>query len=546
MLSNGWERWPASTLEGIGVERVGDRELHVGQTRHRTVVDSVLSNADLYPEREIVRDAQGALTYREFVAECRTMAANLQGDAGLRPGDRVALLLSNGVSFAVSVIAAQMAGAIVVPLNTKLRAKEVEFEIKDSEPKVLLVDEEWLGIIEPLLAELHVPAIYVTGEPLPSLRRLDLLLVRRGADLSPVEIGEHDPAFICYTSGTTGSPKGAVSTHFNCTNNFLNFAAVAGLSDADRTLLMVPMFHVTGLLAQLLVLFDVGGSAVILPRYDVTHALEAIEREKITHTIGPPTMFITMMEHPDRDRFDVRSLRTIQSGSAPISPDTINAIRDWIPHARFQNTYGMTETSSIVSATPFDEAIRKAHTIGLPVPLTAVKTVDPVTGRDVGPDEPGELCHFGPQVMAGYWKRSDATAAAVRDGWMHSGDVASIDNEGFIQLLDRMKDMINRAGEKVFCVEVEAVLFEHPQVLEAAVVGVPDELYGEAVKAVIAPKAGEVIDSDEVRSFVKERLASYKVPKYVDFVEALPRNPNGKVMKSELDRTPAEASEAAR
>jgi long-chain acyl-CoA synthetase len=534
MQSNGWERWPEDIVRDVAVEQVAGRELRAWRTRRRTMVDSILTAAERFPDKEMVRDPEGELTFREFVDDACTLAANLQRDADLRPGERVALLLSNSARFAVAVTGAQMAGGVVVPLNTKMRPPELEFELKDSQPKVALVDDEWWGTLEPIRASIDVPFVYASGATRSGARRLDSLLVRAGADFSPVELGEHHPALICYTSGTTGTPKGAVSTHYNCVNNFRSFAAVTGLRDSDRTLVVVPMFHVTGLLAQVYLLFDVGGSCVVMPRYDVTTALETIARERITHVVAPPTIYITMMEHPDRGRYDVDSVRMCISGSAPISPDTVYALREWLPRAKFQNAYGLTESSSIATAAPFEEAIRKVHTIGLPVPVTACRTVDPVDGRECEVGEAGELCIYGPQVVPGYRGRPEATAAAIRDGWLYTGDVASIDDEGYVQILDRIKDMINRGGEKVFCVEVEAVLFEHPQVLEAAVVGVPDRVYGEAVKAVLAPKPEQEIDPDEIRAFVSQRLAKYKVPKYVELVEALPRNANGKVMKSEL------------
>ena len=530
MQSNGWERWPGTVTEGVITVEQGR---HVWSNRAASVVASVLRSAERHPEKEMLRDPSGALTYREFVEEARRMAARLQLDAGVEKGDRVALLLSNGVRFAVAVIAAHLAGAVVVPLNTKLRLRELELEIRDSQPRALLADEEWWPILEPIRDELEIPAVFVSGGRKPGVRMLESLLAG-DATPGPVELDEHDPAFICYTSGTTGMPKGAVSSHFNCVNNFRNFAAVAGLSHDDRTLVTVPMFHVTGLLAQTFLFVDVGATCVILPRYDPLATLATIERERITHMIAAPTIYITTMEHPERDRFDVSSLRLLNSGSAPISPETVHALREWIPGVEFQNAYGLTETSSIATANPIEDAIRKITSIGLPVPVTACRTVDFVSGRECEPGEAGELLVAGPQVVAGYWQRPDATNESIRDGWLHTGDVASIDNEGYVVLLDRIKDMINRGGEKVYCVEVEAVLFEHPDVLEAAVVGVPDPVYGEAVKAVVAPRPGSELDAGEIRAFVGERLAQFKVPGHVAFVEALPRNPNGKVMKSEL------------
>ncbi|MDO8210143.1 class I adenylate-forming enzyme family protein [Conexibacter sp. CPCC 206217] len=537
MLSEGWRHWPAAATADVELLHVDGRPLRTFASRSPTVVASVERSAQRFPEREAVRDASGALTYRELLYAARTMAGSLQQDAGVRPGDRVALLLSNGITFPVAALAALMTGAIVVPLNTKLRSRELGFELTEATPRVLLCDEEWADSIGPLAPELVAPYVYVGGNG-HGHARLDMLVGGDPSRFSAVAIEPADAAFMCFTSGTTGTPKGAISSHFNCTSNVRNFATVSELDEGERTLVTVPLFHVTGLLAQLFLIFEVGGTAVILPRYDPTAALRAIAEQRITHLIAAPTIYATMMEHPDRSAYDVSSVRTIVSGSAPISPPTIERLREWIPGARFQNAYGLTEASSLATAVPFGDALAKVHTIGLPTPVTACRTVQLESGRDAEPGEPGELCIAGPQVTAGYWHRPDATAAAIRDGWLHTGDTATIDEDGFVVLLDRIKDMINRGGEKVFCVEVEAVLYEHPQVLEAAVVGTPDARYGEAVKAVVAPRPGQHIDREELHAFVSERLARYKVPKHVEFVDQLPRNANGKVVKTHLGGGP--------
>jgi long-chain acyl-CoA synthetase len=336
-----------------------------------------------------------------------------------------------------------------------------------------------------------------------------------------------------YTSGTTGRPKGATATHHGVISSAITFERCYGLGDGERTLVAVPLFHVTGLIAQLLTMAHVAGTVVLMPAFGASEALRLLDAERITHMVAAPTVYLMMAMDPAHAGRG-RALRAVGYGGAPVASDTVQLLRAWLPAARLHNTYGMTETCSPATCLPDADALRKVASVGLPVPTAEVRTVRLGDGGDCAADEVGELWIRGPMVVPGYWSNPEATALAIGDGWLRTGDLARIDADGYVTIADRIKDMINRGGEKVYCVEVEEVLCGHPSVLEAAVVGVPDPVYGEAVKACVVPRPGICVDPEDVRRWVRERLARFKVPETVEVLEALPRNPNGKVVKSAL------------
>jgi long-chain acyl-CoA synthetase len=276
-----------------------------------------------------------------------------------------------------------------------------------------------------------------------------------------------------------------------------------------------------------------GGTTVVMPAFDAGEALRLIDAERITHLVAAPTVLVMMMLRPDYRRSGA-SLQAIGYGGAPIASETVRRLREWLPHCRLHHVYGLTETSSPSTCLPDGDALARVASVGWPIPTAEARTVAPETGRECAPGEVGEIWIRGPMVVPGYWASPEATAAAMGDGWLRTGDLALIDADGYVTIKDRIKDMINRGGEKIFCVEVEEVLCSHPGVLEAAVVGVPDPVYGEAVRACVVPRPGAAVDADDVRTWVRDRLARFKVPREVVVVDALPRNPNGKVVKSLL------------
>jgi long-chain acyl-CoA synthetase len=531
MRVRGSDLWPAALTRDLVEERHYGRRLRCYPARPRTLGEVLDRAAERAPAREAVVAVDRRLGWRELRAEVDRMAAALHARHGIKPGDRVALLLLNSVEFCVGVLACARLGAVAVTLNTKLRARELEFMLQNSGARVLLMHDAVWDEIAPIRAGIPCEAIYVAGRAPAGTEPLASLDAREAPPAVPV--AEEDVAFIMYTSGTTGRPKGAMGTHLGIIASTISFERCMGLGDGARTLVAVPLFHVTGLIGQFLSMALVAGTTVIMRTFDAAQAVRLLDAERITHMIAAPTVFTMMRQQPGH-RAAGRTLRAVGYGGAPTPPDGITALREWLPAATLQNAYGMTETCSPTTISPPGEELRRISSVGWPVPIADVRTVEVGTGRECAPDEVGELWVHGPMVVPGYWVNPEATAASMGDGWLRTGDLAKIDADGYVTIMDRIKDMINRGGEKIYCVEVEDVLCAHPAVLEAAVVGVPDAVYGEAVTACVVPRAGARVDPEDVRRWVTTRLAKFKVPREIVVVEALPRNPNGKVVKSEL------------
>jgi acyl-CoA synthetase (AMP-forming)/AMP-acid ligase II len=338
-----------------------------------------------------------------------------------------------------------------------------------------------------------------------------------------------------YTSGTTGHPKGVVVTHRNFVENSRTCVDAVGRRPDDVELVVVPQFNVTGLGSQTIPVVDAGMTGILVPRFDVPLVLEAAERHRVTSTVLAPTMWWRILEHDAFPATDVSSFRLALFGGAPMPTALLRRLQAGFPRASFGNGYGMTETCSMVTYVGGDEILAHVESVGRPLPITELRIVDPESGEDVAPGAAGELWFRGPQVSRGYWRNEDATRALfAEDGWLRSGDVGALGDDGVVVLRDRMKDVIKRGGESVYSFEVENVLHQHPAVLEAAVVGVPDEVYGEQVGAAVVPKPGDDVSPEEIVAFCRERLARFKAPRRVVLVDALPRNAGGKVLKAPL------------
>jgi long-chain acyl-CoA synthetase len=531
MRVRGSDLWPAALTRDLTLETHYGRPLRCYPRRPRTLGDVLDGATARVPEREAIVAPDRRLTWRELRAEVDRMASALHARHGVKPGDRVALLFLNSAEFCVGVFACARLGAVAVTLNTKLKAPELAFMLQNSGARLLLMHDAVWSEIAPIRSTIPCEAIYVSGRAPAGTMELGVLTDE--AAPPAVAVGEEDVAFIMYTSGTTGRPKGAMGTHLGILSSNISLERCMGLRDGDRTLVAVPLFHVTGLIGQLLSMALVGGTTVIMRTFDAAEALRLLDAERITYMIAAPTVFTMMRQQPGY-RAAGQSLRAVGYGGAPTPPDGVMAMREWLPTATLQNAYGMTETCSPTTLSPPGEELRHISSVGWPVPIADVRTVEVGTGRECEADEVGELWVSGPMVVPGYWANPEATAAAMGDGWLRTGDLARIDADGYVTVMDRLKDMINRGGEKIYCVEVEDVLCAHPAVLEAAVVGVADAVYGEAVKACVVPRAGATVDPEDVRRWVGARLAKFKVPREIAVLDALPRNPNGKVIKSAL------------
>ena len=506
----------------------------------------------------IVYEDEG-MTFAQHYAAASAFANALVDNLGVRKGDRVAIAMRNFPEWSIAFFGAAAAGAIVVPLNAWWTGPELEYGLSDSGTKVLVADGERMERLAKHLAGMpglpDLTTIVVRGDVPEGCLAWHDVVGEPDPDNPPalpdVEIHPDDDATIFYTSGTTGRPKGALGTQRNFTTNIMSLAFSgartamrsprpdpapdrAGAPAQSASLLSVPFFHATGCHSVLQGAVASGSKLVLMFKWSPERALELIERERITAFGGVPSMVWQVLQSPDFDKRDISSVQSIGYGGAPAPPELVRKIDEMFPGRTPSNGYGLTETSSLTTGNGGADYLRKPDSVGVPVPVCDLKVVDEL-GNDLPEGRTGELWIKGPNVVRGYWGKPEATAQTFSDGWLYSGDVARIDEEGFVFIVDRAKDMIIRGGENVYCSEVEAAIFEHPAVLDAAVIGVPHQVLGEEVGAVVQLKQGEHADAEDIRAHVRERLAAFKVPVHIWFRgDDLPRNPAGKVLKRQL------------
>ncbi|HLH45609.1 MAG TPA: AMP-binding protein [Acidimicrobiales bacterium] len=540
---------PGQTFEVVDAV-VRDVPMRVWKNTPPTL-GTILEASRVHGDATFVVYEDERLTFSQHYRAAAHLAGVLRDRFGVEKGDRVALAMRNYPEWSIAFWASAAAGAVVVPLNAWWTGPELRYGLADSGSKVLICDrarEESLRPEWSSLPDLQVVLVARPGRS-PDDGHLDLADVMGEVPAEPappgVDIDTDDDATIFYTSGTTGSPKGALGTHRNiCTNPLsLMYVTVRNATRAGREvtsgeqnamLLSVPLFHATGCHSILVTNLLTGGKLVMMHRWDPGRALELIERERVTSFGGVPAMAMQVLDHPDFERRDLSSVRSVSYGGAPAPPELVRRIRARFPGSQPSNGYGLTETSSVSTMNQGDDYVAKPDSVGPPVPVVDVAVVDPL-GRPLPAGAVGELWIKGPNVVKGYWHKPEATAAAITDGWLHTGDVARIDEEGFVYIVDRAKDMLIRGGENVYCVEIEGVLHEHPAVADAAIIGIPHEVLGEEVGAVVQRRSGVDVTEGDLQRWVGERLAAFKVPVRVWFVdEPLPRNPAGKILKRHL------------
>ena len=487
-------------------------------------------------------------TMPEVLAQAAQIGDALVNRYGVEKGDRVAIAMRNFPEWISSFVAIVSVGGVAVPLNAWWQTEEIVFALDDSGSKVVIADEDRLRRMTAAEdGEITAATIVVrsSGDVPEGVDKLEDV-VTEGATMPAVDIAPDDDITILYTSGTTGRPKGAVSTHRAVLSALLAFAAraaVGSLRDpvpADQApaqavfMLPVPLFHVTGLVPVMLGSFVSGAKLVVTHRWDPDRALELIEREAVTNFVGVPTMSWDLLEAETFAERDTSSLRSVGGGGAPMPPELVKRIEDNFTLGRPGLGYGMTETNAYGPQNAGNDFVANPTSTGRTVPIMDVRVTDP-DGNELPIGETGEIWFRGPNLIRGYWNRPDATAETIVDGWLRTGDLGRLDDEGFVYVSDRAKDMVLRGGENVYCAEVEAAIYEHPAVYECAVYGIPHERLGEEVAAHIMVKDGESLDAGELQRFMGERVAAFKIPSVITFVdEALPRNASGKILKREL------------
>lgn len=526
-----------------------------------TIRDILLMTDAEYCDRDFLIFEDERITYHTNMLAVQHLAKALRETYGLQKGDRVAIVMRNYPQWPVAFLAALSIGAIATPMNSWWTSDELEYGLSFAGVKLAIVDGQ---IFERLRGSL---------EKLPELKHI---IVARDADgehndprvsvlegiigdskswpglkdigLPDVDLATEDSATIMYTSGTTGKPKGALATHRAIIANMYNSISCAArmylrrgepvpeqdLSIQRAALLSVPFFHATGSFSVLIPTMLRGDKIVTMFKWDAGLALPIIENEKITSIGGVPAIAWQVLEHPDREKYDLSSIEVVSYGGAPSPPELVATIKKRFPDAEPGNGWGMTETCATVTLNMGPDYVYRADSAGAPPPAVELKVCDP-DGKEVGAGDVGELWCKSPSNCKMYWNRPDATAEAFRDGWVVTGDLARLDEEGFLFLVDRAKDMLIRGGENIYCIEVENALYDHPAVMDASVVGIANKILGEEVGAVVQLKPGTAASEDELRAHVANQLAAFKVPVEIQFqTDPLPRNANGKILKPEL------------
>jgi long-chain acyl-CoA synthetase len=488
------------------------------------LADNLSNSAREHGDRVALKLDDAELTYTQLEAASAQLAGVLR-EKGVEAGDRVGIMLPNVPYFAVCYYGVLRHGAVVVPMNVLLKKREVGFYLSDPEAKVLFA---WHGFAEAARAGAEeTGAELVLVEP----GEFEQLLGAAEPLSEVADRAEDDTAVILYTSGTTGTPKGAELTHANLAHNVEVNRAIFDLAEGAVVLGALPLFHSFGQTCGLNTTLAAAGCLTLIPRFDPGKALEIIARDRVQIFQGVPTMYAAMLNHPERESYDTSSLEICASGGSAMPVEVMRAFEEAFG-CKVLEGYGLSETSPVASFNHPDRE-RKPGSIGTPIEGVEMKVVDD-DGNEMPVDEPGEIVIRGHNVMKGYWNKPEATAESIRDGWFYTGDMAKVDEDGYFFIVDRKKDLIIRGGYNVYPREIEEVLYEHPAVREAAVIGVPHDDLGEEVAAAVALKEGAEASEDELRAHCKEQVAAYKYPRQVWFVDELPKGPTGKILKREI------------
>jgi long-chain acyl-CoA synthetase len=530
-----WKAWAENGLGGsLRVEQhYGDRNMPCFSERPPNLAAMFRDLVDRFGERPAIVDDQ-TMTYQELDGVVQSIAFTLT-ELGIAHGDRVAMFLGNCWEFLACTIACSLCGAIVVPIGTRQRQAELEFLLNDCGAKVLIFEAELAEAVPPRAALEALAHIFVVRGEVPGARPFSALLSAPRHALPARPVSEEDTVVILYTSGTTGRPKGAELTHLGILHSSLAFARSLGLTEHDRGLVAVPLSHVTGLVGVAFSTMIAGGCVILMHQaYKTPDFLALASRENITFSILVPTIYTLCVMHPELNNYDLSSWRIGCFGGAPMPIATIELLAKHLPQLELINAYGATETTSPTTIMPRECWRDHIDSVGQVVPYGVVRVVDD-DGQPVTEGKSGELWIAGPMVIRRYWKRPDANASEFSDGFWRSGDVGSIDSGGFVRILDRKKDMINRGGFKIFSAEVENVISQIEGVLESAIVGRADAVLGERVHAVVVVREDRALSEASIRDFCAERLSDYKVPDSIAIsYDPLPRNTNGKIQKALL------------
>lgn len=505
----------------------------------KTLVEFLWDSAAKYPELQAIIFQEQEITFTQLADQVKRLATALN-KLGVKRGDRVAIMMPNCPQGIIGYYAVLTLGAIVVQTNPMYVERELEYQLNDSGAETIMI----LDLLYPRarvvkentplknIITVSVPALGTyEGEADPDVHLFEDLVKDIDIDLPVVQMEQEDVAILQYTGGTTGVSKGVMLTHRNLVANVTQLREFnVGFKDGqERILTVLPLFHVYAMTCAMNLAICYGATMVLLPRYEPVQVLTAIERYRPTMFPGAPTMYVGLLNHPDLQKYDLKSIWSCVSGSAPL-PMEVQEKFEAVTGAKLVEGYGLSESSPVTHCNPL-KGLRKTGAIGIAFPDTVCRIVDVDTGEDLPPGRVGELVIKGPQVMKGYWNKPEETAGTLRDGWLFTGDLAVMDEDGFFFIVDRKKDMIIAGGFNIYPREIEEILYQHPKVQEAIVVGIPDPYRGETVKAYIVVKNDEQLSEEEILQFCDSRLARYKVPRLIEFRRGLPKSAVGKILR---------------
>jgi acyl-CoA synthetase (AMP-forming)/AMP-acid ligase II len=504
----------------------------------RMAYDQMLSHgAARHPENVAVVFRDASITFRELDALTNRFARALAA-LGVRKGDRVCLLTTNCPEYIIAFYAVARIGAIASPMNPSYREREIEYQLGDTEAVAIVVHADLAPLVAAVRARTpHLRHVVVIGGGAPASNGrsfAELIAGERPAPPARVEIGEDDLVALPYSSGTTGLPKGVMISHRNLVINNIQFVACLRLGERDRLMLFLPFYHIYGTMLMGAAVYT-GATCVLMERFEPVECLRLVERHRVTLFFVVPPVLLMLSNWPELGKYDLSSLRLTMVGAAPLAPELSRRFTELTGVPVLQG-YGMTEASPLTHVNPVhDQSLNVVDSAGLLAHDTEHRVVDIETGeRELPAGEVGEICIRGPQIMQGYWKAPEATAAALRGGWYYSGDIGCVDERGYLYIRDRKKEMIKFKGFGIAPAEIESLLIEHPGVADAAVIGKPHPEAGEIPKAFVVRKPGQTLTAADVVAFVKGRLANYKVPGEVEFVDAIPKTPSGKILRRVL------------
>ena len=492
----------------------------------------LVNSANKYPNRIAILSEKRRISYEIFNQRVNRLAQAMRR-YGCNKGDRVALMFFNTYQFPEIYFATIKLGAILTPVNFRFVGEEVEYIVNNSESSFFFFAKEFQETIASIYQRLHTVTHFI-GVDAPKghfAHDYESFLSSGEPDEPEIEIHENDPCQIMYTSGTTGKPKGAVITHGNVLWNLIN--TILGREDrpGEVSLIIGPLYHTAALNNHFTIQVALGGKSILVKRFDPKIVLEYIEKEKVNVVSGSPAMYNLLLQYPKLDHFDTCSVTKCTAGSSILPKEIKERLLKVFPKANgIYDVYGCTEVSPTITILNGKDSFRKHGSVGPPVPFIQARIVNE-KGKSLPPNQVGELICRGPNVMQGYYKNPEATKEAIKNGWLYTGDMATVDEEGYYYIVDRKKDMIVSGGENIYPREIEEALFRNPAIADVAVVGIPDPTWGETVKAFIVPKEGKMINGQEVIDFCKSHLASYKKPRAIEFISSIPKNPSGKPLK---------------